>query len=139
MMGPGTTRARLVVAVFTLAMIYASFCSTACAIGACPNLARHSESRDCDHSSSGHSQNSHHHGPENSKCAEHGHPGTFALMGAGIAQFQFTSADRVNAAAPLILSFGTPAFALSGSWISDLAPPPNLNTPVYQQSSVLRI
>jgi len=62
------------VAIFTVAMLYASFCSTACAFGVCPNQEQQTASHDCDHPSSHHSGGSHHHGPANSDCSFHHHP-----------------------------------------------------------------
>jgi hypothetical protein len=140
MMRLRTASARIVAAAFTVAMLYASVCSTMCAAGVCPNEPRHSEGDDnCNQMPTGHSHDPQKHAPENHDCSTHHHPTVNIVKGDNLPQFQLASAGRINpndllANSAQVIAFSLPAFSLS-----DPAPPPNLRNPLYQQISVLRI
>jgi hypothetical protein len=135
----GTGWVRIVAAIFTNAMFYASFCSTTCALGVCPNQERRSANHDCGHTSHNHSSSSHHHGPEKSDCSQHDHP-TLALVKAdGLLQFQSTIRDQINVNELLSSLSHTIAPSSNASSLSDLAPPPTLKDPLHLRISVLRI
>lgn len=139
MIGPNTTLARSMVAIFTVAMFYASVCSAACAVGVCPNQVQQSDSHDCDHSSSHHSQSSQNHSPENPDCAKHEHPGLFVVKAAALSQFQLSITGHLSTSELTASSLHDITDGMAVSGVSDLAPPPNLKIPLYQETSVLRI
>ena len=139
MIAIGKTRTRLVVLIFTVAMIYASFCSTTCGFGVCPYQEGRSSSHDCDHPSSSHSSGSHHHGPKERDCSDHHHPSVNLVKADGLPQFESTKADDVlitqfvsNLSDGASLSFNVSSFF-------DLGSPPTPRNPLYQRISVLRI
>ena len=138
-MKPGTGRARILIAIFTVAMFYASVCSTTCALGVCPNQVQGSASQDCDHTSPEHSNSTPHHGPEKPDCSNHNHPTSNFVKADGLPQLQLSgignvSVNQLFANAPHAAGLTLAVFSLS-----DLAPPPTLRNPLYQQISVLRI
>ena len=137
MLASGKMRALILVAIFTFATTYASFCSTTCSFGICPNQERQSASHDCEHPSPQHPGNSHHHGPEKSDCSLHHHPSVNLVKADGVGQFQL-SGQIIDSDLHSVLS-GASTDGLNASWLSDLAPPPLLKDPLYQQTSVLRI
>ena len=139
MIGPGTVRARIVIAIFTVAMFYASVCSTTCALGVCPNQVQQSDSHGCDRSSAGHSSNSHNHGPANPDCSKHAHPGLFLVKAATLSQLQLSITGHLSTSEPLASSLYDITFSMTASGGSDLAPPPTQKIPLYQQTSILRI
>ena len=140
MMGSTTARARIVAAVFTVAMFYASVCSTMCAAGVCPNELRHSASGDaCNQMPAGHSDGTQKHAPENRDCSMHHHPTANIVQADNLPQFQLTSTGHINASDLLANSAQVMAFSLAAFSLSDLAPPPTLRSPLYQHISVLRI
>lgn len=134
----GASRVKIVLAIFTIAVFYASVCSTTCAVGTCPNLAQHSESRHCDQPSSQHSSNSHDHGPENSDCSAHSHPSIF-VKASGIPVTQLTSTVYLKIGDLVAYFCDRLNIRLSTAWGSDLAPPIAPKVPLHQQSFALRI
>jgi hypothetical protein len=136
MKGPEARHALIVVAMFTFAVVYASYCSTACALEGLPQATQHSED---DSSPPGHSQDSHDDGSGDSGCVAADHFAAYVPAAAGMIQCETTNVDRVNltvAGAPRI---GTSSSMMSSFWLSGLTPPPKLKTPVYDQISALRI
>ena len=139
MISVAKTRALILVAIFAFATTYASFCSTTCSFGICPNQERHSASHDCEHPSPHHPASSHHHGPEKSDCSLHHHPSVNLVKADGLGQFQLTGTEQIiNSDLNSVLS-DTSTDSLKASWLSDLAPPSPLKDPLYRQISVLRI
>jgi len=139
MRGLKTGRARIVTAVFTFAMFYASVCSTMCAAGICPNELQHSTSGDnCDQMPAGHPDCPQKHAPMNHDCAMHHHP-TANIVKADLPQFQLTNAGHINVNDLLVNSIHRTAFGLTAFSLADLAPPSALRSPLYQQTSILRI
>jgi hypothetical protein len=136
MTGSKATRVLLVVATFTFGVVYASYCSTACALEGLPQATQHSE----DHGSPpGHSQDSHDDGSGDSGCVAADHFAAYVPAAPGMVQREFTNVDRVNVTVPGAPRIGTSSSIMSSFWLSGLAPPPKLKTPVYDQISVLRI
>ena len=139
-MRPKTARVRIVAAIFTVAMFYASACSTMCAAGICPNELQHSASDDnCDRMPMGHSDYPQKHVPENHDCSMHRHPNVNVVKADNLPQFQLSSTGHINLSDLLVNSTHVMAFGLAAFSLSDLAPPPTLRSPLYQQISVLRI
>jgi hypothetical protein len=132
-------RARILVAIFTVSMVYASSCSTTCMFGVCPNQEQPSARHDCEHASSHHSGNSHHHGPEKSDCSFHDHPSVNLIKADELIGFQLTSTGKIAHSDLLHNHLDASAGSLNASWLSDLAPPHPPKAPLYQQISVLRI
>lgn len=134
--------ARMVVAIFTVAMFYASVCSTTCAIGVCPNQVQQTASHDCDQASPHHSRHSDqpgHQAPENPDCSQHGHPGSFLAKSSELSQIQLSVVGHLDASASAVSPGRSVVASLTIAEASDLAPPLRSNTPLYQQISVLRI
>jgi hypothetical protein len=121
---------------FILAVVYASYCSTACALEGLPEAGQHSG----DHGfAPDHSQDSHDDGSGDSGCAAADHFAAYVPAAAGMIQCEFTNMGRVNVTLPGIPRLGTSSSIMRSFWLSGLAPPPKLKAPVYQQISVLRI
>lgn len=137
MIGLGKTRVRIVVAIFTMAMVYASFCSTTCAVGVCPNQEQQSSSHDCDHPSPNHSSSPRHQGPGKPDCSVHHHPAVNLVKAEGLPRFRPTNTGQIALNKLLYkLLPDSSAPILNASSLSDLAPPKD---PLYQRISVLRI
>lgn len=136
MKGPEAKRVLIVVAMFTFGVVYASYCSTACALEGLPEATQHSE----DHGSpADHSQGSHDDGSGDSGCAAADHFAAYVPAATGMIQCEFSNVDRVNVTVPGVPRIETSSSILSSFWLSGLAPPPKLKTPVYDQISALRI
>jgi hypothetical protein len=140
MIDVGKMRALILVVIFAFATTYASFCSTTCTFGICPNQERHSASHDCEHPSPHHPGSYHHHGPEKSDCSIHHHPSVNLVKADDLRQFQLNDTGQIIINNDLLsVPSGASTDSLNASWLSDLAPPPILKDPLYQQISVLRI
>lgn len=124
-------------ALFAVAMLYGSTCTTLCAAGSCPLLGQSAGADQC-HESPLHPCHSRHGMPEHSDCSTHGHPNVF-INAQGPFQQQLTCVGclSVNSAAAPVS--GPVLGTRTNLWGADLAPPPILKNPLYQQFSVLRI
>ena len=131
--------ARIVVAIFTMAVFYASVCSTACATGVCPNQVQQTSGHDCEQTPSHHSHQSGHHTPGNSDCSQHQHPNLFLGKSGNLAQFQLTTASHLNVSFTAVNSGLDLILSTHSAEATDLAPPFRSNSPLYQKISVLRI
>jgi len=139
-MGSKTSRAQIVAAIFTVAMFYASVCSTMCAAGVCPDESQRSATTDnCDQMPRGHSDFPQKHMPENHDCSMHHHPAINIVKADNLPQFRLTNAGHIDVNELLVNSTRVMAFNLAVFSLGDLAPPPALRSPLYQQISVLRI
>ena len=130
----------MIVALFTVAMLYASVCSASCAVGLCPDQPQRTASHDCDKMPSHHSGSSGHHTPDKPDCSQHQHPELFvAKSGGDLPQFQLNLANQLHASAPIFLvQQGVPVIFNSAE-ASDHAPPVDSSIPSYGRISVLRI
>ena len=135
-MAINANRARIVVALFTMAMFYASACTTICAVGSCPNQAQQTSSHDCESSPSHHSSDP---APNKPDCSSHAHPSVLFLKSGDVSPFQLSVSGGVSLAAMLASSADRLAANSINSQESNLAPPFAPNVPLYQQISVLRI
>jgi hypothetical protein len=132
--------ARMIVAIFTMAMFYASACSASCAVGVCPEQTHRTAGHDCDQVPSHHSDSSGHQAPDKPDCSQHQHPELFvAKSGSDLAQLQLSVVDHLNASAGAL----SPVHGLSAIFTrgvtSEHAPPPASAVPLYDRISVLRI
>lgn len=130
----------MMAAVFAVAMVYASACSTTCALGACITFGPQTstaEHHGDDHESSQPSGKDHH-GPSNEDCNEHGHPAYF-VKGPSAPQPGLSAQAGVVAASPADVSAAV--WIVKTNIISgrDHAPPASPGKPLYQTISVLRI
>ena len=129
--------ARIVVAIFTMAVFYASVCATTCSIGFCPEQAQQTAGHDCENAASHHSAPSGK-APANSDCSPHQHPGPYLAKSGELPQFQLSLASQpdvsttVSDAHELIVN-------MADANASDLAPPIKSSSPPYQRISILRI
>lgn len=131
--------ARLVAAIFTMAVFYASLCSTTCAIGFCPNQVQHAANHDCERTPSHHSGQSKHQTPDNPNCSEHQHPGLYVAMSPDL-QFQLSVVDYLGASAAALFPVrGLLEIFAAHPVASEHAPPIVSSVPLYDQNSVLRI
>lgn len=130
---------RNVVAIFTMAMFYASVCSTTCAIGFCPNQVQQTAGHDCDQTPSHHSHQSGHPTPASPDCSQHEHPGLFLVKSGNLSPLQLSVVGHLSASTAAISSGHGLAASMADTEASDLALPLRSNSPLYQQISVLRI
>lgn len=126
-------------AVFAVAMLYTSFCSTTCAPGFCPDQAQQSASHDCDMPSNHPADGSHDHGQDKPNCSAHRHPSVNIVKADGLLQHQWTDLSRTVDAQPNSNRWEASALALDDFWLSDLAPPTTLSGPLYYRTFILRI
>ena len=138
-MAINANRARIVVALFTMVMFYASACTTICAAGICPNQAQQTSSHDCEPLPSHHSHHSSDPAPDKPDCSSHAHPSVLFLKSGDVSPFQLSVSGGVSLAAMLASSADRLAANSINSQESNLAPPFAPNVPLYQQISVLRI
>lgn len=130
---PEARRVLVVIAMFAFAVMYASYCSTSCALEGLPEVSQHSESHDSS------PNQSHDDGSGDSGCAAADHFGAYVPTLVGMARVELTSVGRVHVTVPGMLQLGTPSSIMSSFGLSGLAPPPKLKGSVYYQISVLRI
>jgi hypothetical protein len=130
----------MIVAVFTMAMFYASICSASCAAGVCPEQTKRTAGHDCDHTPSHHSDSSGHPSPDKPDCSQHQHPELFvAKSGGDLPQFQISAVDHLNASAGAFSQIHGLSAILTRDVTSEHAPPPASGVPLYDRISVLRI
>jgi hypothetical protein len=129
--------ARIVVAIFTMAVFYASICATRCSIGFCPDQVRQTTGHDCEQAGT------HHPGPAGhepaSDCSPHQHPGPFLAKSAELPQFQLTLGIRLDVSAITVSEAHALVSNVDDATASDLAPPIKSSGTPYKSISVLRI
>ena len=132
--------ARMVVTIFAVAMIHASFCSAVCGLGVCPYQQLESVSRDFDHSCSFQYPGAHHHdhGPGKSDCSAHHHPTFNVGYARGLVQFQLTSRAQILISDLPVDVSDARQLSVGSSALFDLGPPIARNS-LRLRTSVLRI
>jgi hypothetical protein len=136
---PVTMRAKLALAAFiVVTLLYGSVCSTTCALGACPSETQNAATHDCDHSAPA---PAHDGAPQNPDCPQHHHPTYDAVGTDALAQSQLVSARHAAAAQLLAVTVRSGEFTgvSMHAFSPHLAPAPNLNISLSQQSPALRI
>ena len=131
--------AKIAVAIFTMAVFYASVCSTACATGVCPNQVQQTSGHDCEQTPSHHSHHPGHQTPDNSDCSLHQHPNLFLGKSGNLSQSQVSIASHFNIFATAVNSGLDLIRSTHSAKATDLAPPLTAIGPLYQKISVLRI
>ena len=131
--------ARIIVAIFTMAVLHVSLCSTTCAIGFCPYQAQQIPAHDCDQTPLHHSHQPGHQAPDHPDCFQHQHPGSFLANSGKPAQFELSVATNPNVSVIDVSARHGLTASMTDAQASDLAPPLRSNSPLYQQISVLRI
>jgi hypothetical protein len=137
-MNRNASGARIVVAIFTMAVFYASVCATTCSIGFCPEQAQQTAGHDCENAASHHSAPSGK-APANSDCTPHQHPGPFLAKSGELRQFQLSLASQLDTSAITVTNVHELVLSMAEAGASDLAPPIESSSPHYQKISVLRI
>jgi hypothetical protein len=130
--------ARIVVAIFTMAVFYASVCATTCSIGFCPNQVQQTTGHDCEQADTHHSGPAGHE-PANSDCSSHQHPGPFVAKSAELPQFQLIVASQLDVSAITVSEALELVFSMADSDASEPAPPVKSSGTLYKSISVLRI
>jgi hypothetical protein len=131
--------ARMVVAIFTMAMFYASVCSASCAAGVCPDRVQQTTGHDCEKMPSDHSSQSGHRSPDNPDCSQHQHPGLFVAKSGNFSQFQLSVADHLNASTVAVSALHRLPRIFTHPAAFEHAPLTVSSVPPYEQISVLRI
>jgi hypothetical protein len=131
--------ARMIAAIFTMAMFYASVCSTTCAIGFCPNQGQQTAGHDCDQPSSHHSDPSGHQTPDKPDCSQHQHPGLFLTKSGNLSQFQLSVVSHPNDSAAPFSSMRGVVSTFIHAEAPDQSPLLASSLFLKQQISVLRI
>ena len=130
--------ARMVVAIFTMAVFYASVCATTCSIGFCPNQVQQTTGHDCEQAGTHHSGPAGHE-PANSDCSPHQHPGPFLAKSAELPQFQLSLASRLDVSGVTVGEAHALVLNVDDAAASDLAPPIKSSSDLCKSISVLRI
>lgn len=126
-----------VIAALTMAVLYGSFCLTACAVAALPIGPAPSHCEECDRarqSSSSHSPP----GPSDHNCGRHVHPTDF-VESTGAPHVQLDSARATNAFAPAVVNLRATDFVASALHFVGLGPPGASEAMLPENFSVLRI
>lgn len=137
---PGRKWAAIVLAVFVLAMVYASACTASCSVGQCINPLSHSESSD-DHHHHGASEHpgvpsdQNHSRPD---CGTHGHPESF-VKGPSTPQVRSTATIWVGAVNATVVLPHLAALKVNTVPGRNHTPAQLSKEPVYKKISVLRI
>jgi hypothetical protein len=132
--------ARSIAAVFTVVMLYASVCSSSCAIGVCPEQTRRTAGHDCDQMPSHHSNSSGEQTPDTPDCSQHQHPELFvAKSAADLPQFQLSVADHLTVSVGAFSPMHGLSMIFTRDVTSEHAPPVVFSGPLYDRISVLRI
>jgi hypothetical protein len=129
----------MVVAIFTMAMFYASVCSASCAAGVCPDKVHQTAGHDCDQMPARHSDQSRHQSPDNPDCSQHQHSGLFVAKSGNFSQFQSNVVYPLNASAAASSPVHSLPVIFTQSAAALHAPPIVSSVPLYEQISVLRI
>ncbi|HTW23545.1 MAG TPA: hypothetical protein VMD78_08095 [Candidatus Baltobacteraceae bacterium] len=125
-----------VIAALTVAVLYGSFCSTACAIAALPIGAPTSHCEKCGRErqpDSSHSRS----GPSDHNCGRHVHPTDF-VESAGAPHVHLDSARAAHLVASAIVNLRADSIA-TGWRSTGVGPPGRSKAPLPENFSILRI
>lgn len=137
MLRTGKIRTWTVVAALTMAVLYGSFCSTACAVAALPMGTAPSHCDKCDHQRP--SVPSHHNQtPSDQNCGRHVHP-TYFVQASGAPHPDFGTATSLHAPSPIVVSVTVARLNSAASRASGLAPPGRSEALLPENFSILRI
>jgi hypothetical protein len=129
--------ARIVVAIFTMAVFYASICATTCSIGFCPDQVQQTAGHDCEQAGNHHSAPAGH--EPASDCSPHQHPGSFLAKSAELPRFQLSVAGQLDVSGIKVSEAHALVLDVDDAFASDLAPPVKSSSDLYKRITVLRI
>ena len=129
--------ARIVVAIFTMAVFYASICATTCSIGFCPDQVQQTTGHDCERGDTHHSAPAGH--EPASDCSPHQHPGPFLAKSAELPQFRLVLASHLDISAITVSEPHALVLNVDDAAASALGPPVKSSSSLYQSISILRI
>jgi hypothetical protein len=133
-----TVRARFLVAILSLALLYASTCSATCANCFGAGEAAATESHGCGHAADA-DGGLHHQCPAKPDCGPRHHLSFDVLQGDGFSQIQLSASAAEHLSHLSSGVVGVEAVVAAASFLSDLAPPrAEMNIP-QRKISVLRI
>jgi len=129
--------ARIVVAIFTMAVFYASICATTCSVGFCPDQVQQTTGHDCEQGGTHHSAP---YGHEPARdCSPHQHPGPFLTKSGELPQFQLSHASRLDVSAITVSEGHELVSSASDAYASEPDPPVKSSSDLYKDISVLRV
>jgi hypothetical protein len=130
-------RARSVVAIVSLALIYAFTCSATCAICLGAGAAAETQSHACEHAAPNAAGGAQQQVPAKPDCFGHHHSGFEVVQSDGHLRIQLSVTGRASRL--FVGAVSTDSVDVAASFSSDLAPPRFATTFLQQKSSVLRI
>ena len=132
-------RARFVVAILSLALIYAFTCSATCAICLSPGAGAAAEARShaCENAARDAAGGSHQQEPAKPDCVGHHHSGFEAVQSDGLSRFELSTTS--HASQVFDRADRSEVLNVGASFFSDLAPPRLVATFTQQNNSILRI
>jgi hypothetical protein len=132
-------RTRFAVAIFSLALLYASTCWATCAICVGSSATTETTSHDCEHAASHPAGGSHQHLPVTPDCFGHHHASFELVQGDGLTQLHFSATAHALANPLAPRAVNTETFGVAASSLSDLAPPQLATISPQQKITILRI
>jgi hypothetical protein len=132
-------RARLVVAILSLALVYAFTCSASCAncFVAGPRAAAATQSQDCGHAAHVPLGDAQPHAPAKPDCSRHHHSGFEAVQSGGFSLIQLSATG--SASQLFVATVSGEIENVSSSSLSNSASPQDSAISPQRKSSILRI
>jgi len=132
-------RARLVVAILSLVLVYAFTCSATCADCFGAGAAAATESQACGHAAPGAVGGAQQQVPAKPDCGLHHHSNFDVLQGDGFSQIQLSASGAKHLSQLSAGVVGVETVVVAESFLSDLAPPRCAMNIPQQKFSILRI
>ena len=132
----GTARVRLVVAILSLVLAYASTCSATCANCFGTGAAALAESQGCGHAA-GADGGAQHQAPPKPDCSGHHHSGLEAVQSDGLSRVQLSATG--SASQLFVAAVSGEVVNVASPSLSDLAPPQDSTISPQRKISILRI
>jgi hypothetical protein len=129
-------RVRFLVAILSLALVYAFTCSVICANCLGPGAAAVAESQGCGHAADA-GGGAHQHTPTKPDCFGHLHSGFEAVQGGGLSQVQLNATGGTSQL--FVGAVSSEVVNVASSFLSDLAPPQDSRISPQRKISILRI
>jgi hypothetical protein len=133
-------RARFVVAMLSLALLYASTCSATCAICLSAAEAAATTGQECGHATSADARGGlHQQCPAKPDCSARHHSSFDVLQGDGFSPIQLSASGAEHLCQLSVEVVGVEGVVVAASFLSDLAPPRYAMNIPQQKISILRI
>ena len=129
-------RARFLVAILSLALVYAFTCSAACALCLGASEAAATEGHECGHAA-GADGGAQHQAPTKPDCSGHHHSGFEAVQSDGLSLIQLSATGRASQS--LVAAVSGEVVNVASSSLSDSTPPQDSTISPQRKSSILRI